>query len=289
MRKIVDKIAAQWVLNLWIKAFLLALGVNLLLRAAGLGAGWAGIAFVLSIAVLKAHRPRKKEALSLLHRRLPGAEYSLDLLEKEELNGAEYLQVQRLEEQLADTKWPNITFRGLWPYLLGVVIAFGVSRLEWRPETARVPLAEKNEKPISSEKVPEFKEFTLRVTTPVYTKLGAKSSRDGNVSALVGSLLEWTVSFSQTTDVKVVLQNSRGEELDFSKNSSGFTYRDRLVNSGVYALKATWKDSVLWQSDYFKLEAIEDQAPKIEPGSKELYRFHTLSEPKVPKCRMIFW
>lgn len=283
MRKIVNKIAGQWVWNLWIKAFLLSLTLGVLWHCMGFAPGWSGLFFVLSIWIFKADRPRKKDALELLHQRIPGVEYSLDLLEKENLNVAEQLQVQRLEAQVAEVKWPNITFRGVWPYALALVLAVALNRVEWPSVSLSVPESITSKKPSSGEIIPEFREFKVRVSPPAYSKLGSKTSTDGNISALVGSTLEWELKLSAEDQVKVVLQNSRGEDLPFSSGAAGFTYKDKLISSGVYAIKATWKDSVVWQSDYYKLEAIEDLAPKIVPESKELYRFHTIGDPNEVK------
>jgi len=69
-------------------------------------------------------------------------------------------------------------------------------------------------------------------------------------------------------------------------------YADELLSSGLYAFKAYWKDSLIYQSDYYRLEAIPDLAPKIEPSSKELYKLHFLKDAKnvqiSAKYQMIF-
>jgi hypothetical protein len=283
MRDIVNKIASQWVLNLWMKAFLVSLTLSLLIYWV-FNINWAaGISFPLALWLFKATRPRKMDALAFLHAQIPSSEYSLDLLEKDDLNIAEQLQLQRLEEQVAGIKWPSITFRGLWPYLAGLVVAVGISRIEWPKSELALEKVLMGEKPRTSENVPELRQFSLKVTPPSYSKLGTKTSSDGNVSALVGSTLDWELTMSASEEVKVVLQNSRGEELSFSKGRDSYTYRDRLINSGIYSVKAVWKDSIVWQSDYFKLEAIEDQAPKIDPDLKELYSFHSLGDPHEVK------
>ena len=80
--------------------------------------------------------------------------------------------------------------------------------------------------------------------------------------------------------------SSRGQELAFRQTGDGYTYQDQLINSGLYAIKAYWhtdskKDSVIYQSDFYRLEARPDLAPKIEPDSKELYSFHTIKDPKT--------
>jgi hypothetical protein len=78
----------------------------------------------------------------------------------------------------------------------------------------------------------------------------------------------------------VKLSNNRGEEISLKNIGEKFEYSDQLISSGLYAFKAFWHDSLVYQSDYYRLEAIPDLAPKIEPSSKELYKLHFLKDPK---------
>jgi hypothetical protein len=88
------------------------------------------------------------------------------------------------------------------------------------------------------------------------------------------------LEFSHSSELAVKLTNNRGEELPFKKMGDHFEYSDQLYNSGLYGFKAYWRDSLVYQSDYYRLEAIPDLAPKIEPASKELYQYHFLKDPK---------
>jgi len=113
-----------------------------------------------------------------------------------------------------------------------------------------------------------------------------------NASAIAGSLLKWQLTFSNSENVTVKLTNNQGGEITFKKNKAFFEYADELLSSGLYAFKAYWKDSLIYQSDYYRLEAIPDLAPKIEPSSKELYKLHFLKDAKnvqiSAKYQMIF-
>jgi hypothetical protein len=125
----------------------------------------------------------------------------------------------------------------------------------------------------------------LQINPPTYTNLPTKESTDLNATAVTGSLLKWRLQFSDHQHLSVRLVNSRGEELAFKKSGTDFEYRDQLVSSGIYTIKAYWltparKDSLIYQSDYYRLEAQPDLAPKIQLDSKELYRFHFLKDDK---------
>jgi hypothetical protein len=101
-----------------------------------------------------------------------------------------------------------------------------------------------------------------------------------NASAISGSILKWRLEFSSSQDLSVKLSNNRGEEISLKKIVDKFEYTDQLISSGLYAFKAFWHDSLVYQSDYYRLEAIPDLAPKIEPSSKELYKLHFLKDKK---------
>ena len=93
--------------------------------------------------------------------------------------------------------------------------------------------------------------------------------------------MNWDVTFSHQDNLSVRLANNRGDELLFKKANGIFQYKDKLTGSGLYSIKAYWKDSLVYQSDFYKLEAQPDLAPKIEPDSKELYQYHYLKDNKT--------
>jgi hypothetical protein len=132
----------------------------------------------------------------------------------------------------------------------------------------------------NQEIAPSFVSAQLTITPPSYTQLPVRVVPDLNVSAINGSRLKWQLEFSHSSELAVKLTNNRGEELSFKKAGERFEYSDQLYNSGLYGFKAYWKDSLVYQSDYYRLEAIPDLAPKIEPTSKELYQYHFLKDPK---------
>ncbi len=141
-------------------------------------------------------------------------------------------------------------------------------------QESKVKIVQKQETP------PSFDSAQLTITPPPYTKLPVRVVSDLNVSSINGSCLKWQLEFNHSSELAVKLTNNRGEELPFKKVGERFEYSDQLYNSGLYGFKAYWRDSLIYQSDYYRLEAIPDLAPKIEPASKELYQYHFLKDPK---------
>ncbi|SDG47249.1 hypothetical protein SAMN04487996_11911 [Dyadobacter soli] len=232
----------------------------------------------------KAFTDRKRKAIALLHSHNPGLEYSLDLLDKPDLNLAEQMQLERIAARDASAPRREV-YRGLWAYfgifLLGWAINHGVYLWSSHPEApanaAKQPsILNQNSPP----KAPRYVDAHVKVTPPAYTGLPAKTSADLNISALSGSAVEWSVEFDRPAGLSVRMVNSRGEEVALKESNGAFTLRDRIAGSGLYSIKGYWKDSLIYQSDFYKMEALPDLAPRIEPASKELYRYHLLKDPK---------
>ncbi|QDK79171.1 hypothetical protein EXU85_11365 [Spirosoma sp. KCTC 42546] len=295
LKRLISSVTYQLYANALLRCLLLAASVYLLtvtftgpsiwpslLGLVGFGAG----------AVLnKLYQDKKPVAIRLIHQTVGDTEYSLPLLTKPQLNLAEQLQLDRLNQQVQHVQIPVVVLSKAGAYglfLLGALVVYiGFPMLKngskADPKKSGFLAAIMPEsKPVP----PTFESATLRIQPPAYTKLPETNSANLNASSIVGSNLSWRVEFSHTQQVSVKLVGSRGQELAFKQAGDAFTYQDRLVNSGLYAIKAYWrtadnKDSVIYQSDFYRLEAKPDLAPKIEPDSKVLYQFHYLKDPKM--------
>lgn len=252
----------------------------------------SAMGFLVGAILTRPFENKKPAAIQLIHRAVGDAEYSLPLLDKPKLNIAEQLQLERLADRIQPIKIPGVLFAKVGLYAIGLLIA-GVVYVGYPLLRQRASLTPKDgdrpttltpeTKPMSP---PRFQSATVRIQPPAYTHGPVRKSGDLNVVALVGSHLTWQIRFSDTRNLSLRMVDSRGQELPFRASGAGFTHRDRLLNSGLYALKAYWstpsgRDSVVYQSDFYRLEATPDLAPKIEPKSKELYRFHQGKDPKT--------
>ncbi len=221
--------------------------------------------------------------LQLIHQKLNNTEYSLQLLDISKPNIAEQLQLERLLSSIETQSIPNVISPKLGIYLmiflaaLGINYAYPLLKKNISPKPTEIPSKKNSELSIQNS---EFRTAKLTITPPSYTKFPSRVMSDLNASAMSGSILKWQLNFTNSTNLVVKLVNNRAEELNFKKKGEDFEYSDQLLTSGLYAFKAYLKDSLIYQSDYYRLEAIPDFAPKIEPNSKELYTFHYLKDPK---------
>ncbi|MFD1144238.1 hypothetical protein ACFQ4C_24140 [Larkinella insperata] len=299
LKRTLSVITYQLIANAFINSLLLGFAVNVLARIVEASPATAGLlggaGFLIGAWLTKLFQNKKTQAVAILHRTVGDAEYSLPLLDKPELNIAEQLQLARLNERIQGVHMPAkqavaviFSKTGLYGLLVAVVLAV---YYEFPLMQASQTVQKKGAGPVAVRAeenrlaVPLFQSASLQISPPGYTALPVRNSADLNAVAVSGSRLTWQVKFSQADRLSVRLVNSRGEERPFQKANAAFEYRDQLVSSGVYALKAHWKtpagkDSLVYQSDFYRLEAQPDLAPKIQPDSKELYRFHFLKDDK---------
>ncbi|REA62788.1 hypothetical protein DSL64_07655 [Dyadobacter luteus] len=228
---------------------------------------------------------KKQQAISLIHAQVGQAEYSLHLLDKEELNLAEQLQLERLADQQVVFPYVRL-YKSLGWYAgllaLSVVFYWMYPLIANRSAKAGIAAVNASEKKpaVNTSIPPVFQNAEVRITPPAYTGLTVSNSKDMNISAVSGSQLVWQLHFSHHQKLVVKLANSRGEEVVFKDLGSVYQYSDKLTGSGLYAFKAYWRDSLVYQSDFYRLEALPDLPPKIEPASKELYKYHFLKDSK---------
>jgi hypothetical protein len=255
------------------------------------------IVFVVSAYLNGIHLDKKPVAVSLIHQSIGTAEYSLGLLEKDELNIAEQLQIDRLVFKLNNSN-PDLAFpldkiyRGIGWYALifglatGLYIAapffkFSTTSKKEVQET----FAQASNQPVQP---PKFVSARLRITPPSYTGIPEKTTKDLNISTIQGALVHWNIQFDSNEKLSVRLANSSGAEIQFKmsgKDKNSFEHTDKVTSSGLYSIRAYWADSLVYQSDFYKLESITDKAPVIEPASKELYRLHYLKDPQSVRVK----
>ena len=237
---------------------------------------------------------QQSAAIALLHRHRPETEHSLALLTRPNPNLAEQLQLERLaRQQPPPLPVLRVLLAGLRPYALLGLLAAGMAGAGFfwskKPLGQAALLAGEGRGSARSLRPlpvapPRFRSTTVLVLPPPYTQLPARRSADLNISAYAGSVLTWQVRLSQLARVRVRLVNDRGAELTFApgREAGTFQYQDRLLNSGLYALRVYWAppghkprtappDSLVYQSDFYRLDARPDLPPAIRPTAKDLH------------------
>ena len=292
LRKMIGLVTKQLYASAVLRCLLLAASAYLFascftgpFHAASVFAAFAGLcAGILLTGIYKNNR---EKAISLIHSHVGETEYSLHLLEKPELNIAEQLQLERITNRNFDFPiaklYNNLTVY-LGVFLAALAFHFIYPAISFDRKAAdSIQTAQEKSQKANVLLAPEFESASIHVAPPAYTKLPERESNDLNVSTITGSLLTWRVKFTHSENLVLRLTNNRGEEIAFRKQNGVFTHSDKITGSGLYAMKGYWKDSLVYQSDFYRLEALPDLAPKIEPASKELYTYHFLKDAKTIK------
>ena len=295
LKRLIASVTYQLYANALLRCLLLAATVYLLVATFLGPSGWALVLSVVGFGagafLSRLYQDKKPQAVRLIHQHVGDAEYSLPLLTKPTLNLAEQLQLDRLNQQIQHVRTPVVIWSKAGLYSLFLLAA--LTMYIGYPLIAKTPKNNPTKKgllaailPDKPPKAPTFETATLRIQPPAYTRLPVTNSTSLNAASVVGSSLTWRVQFSDNQNLTVKLVGSRGQALVFKNTGDGFTHQDRLINSGLYAIKAYWRmennrDSLIYQSDFYRLEARPDLAPKIEPTSKELYTYHYLKDPKA--------
>ncbi|MCP9769479.1 hypothetical protein EGI22_16365 [Lacihabitans sp. LS3-19] len=236
--------------------------------------------FIATAIFTKLFKDKTKLAQTVLHKNNPQIEYSLSLLFKDNLNAAETLQAERINEK--SLKIPFKLDKIFWLLLAFLGLSFFSKNLKFNSQQKKsasiresILTGKSKQKPN-----PKFISSKLKIVPPSYTALPTNTSENLNAEAIIGSKLEWTVIFENAKDLEVYIENAKGKNLVFSKiDTNTYRFSDLLVSSSFYSIKAQKGDSTVYQSEFYRIEAIPDAPPKIEPVSKELYQFHKISDP----------
>lgn len=273
----------QLQLNALAKAVVLGVILGFLVWAVGAEFWIAGGLFLIGVIgfawFFGAFQSNRNLAVELLHQEVAGLEFSLELLNKSTFSIADQLQIERISDRIPANIW--VVQRGLLPYLMGSVLLVLVylgtgfldfSKSESNPEdkyelAETVALTEINE-------AISISQTQLTIQPPAYTKIPKSGQKELEAKAIKGSRLTWEIGFSGNSELDVVLVNSKGERLSFTRENQIFKLSEQLTNSGIYSIQAFQDSLKVFESDFYTLEAIPDQSPEIIPEEKEIYRYH---------------
>lgn len=238
------------------------------------------IGFFITGFLLKAWKKKNELAKNFIHKHNPQLEHSLALIEKPELNIAEEMQIERILE--TKVQIPLKLDKAFWVLLLLAILSSTFSFIPKKIKDSSLSIEKilNSETSNSESKQAHYKGSTLQINPPQYTGLPKKVSENLNAEVIAGSKLDWTVKFENAENITVSIENAKGKSIVFKRNGIIFTHSDQILHSGFYSIKAYTKDSLIYQSAFYRIEALPDNPPKIEPTSKELYKFHQLKDQK---------
>ncbi|MEB2777937.1 hypothetical protein SYJ56_21665 [Algoriphagus sp. D3-2-R+10] len=244
------------------------------------------LGFIVSGYVLGLFHSMRSQAIQLMHRQFPNLEFSLQLLDKSTKNIAEQLQWERVNANFQGGEI-QMWYKNTWPFLIALLLTSGVYGLSLLslPEEMLPTIQAKLENKVEGVSVGnmpvEMISASVSITPPSYTRLPKVNQSSLEVNAIIGSDIEWLISFSNAQDLTLELINSNGDGLQFTKEQDHFVLLDRVKSSGIYSLRASKDNELVFESEFFSLQAVLDTPPVIQPSDKELYTYHFTHDPKI--------
>jgi hypothetical protein len=284
LNNIVSKVSKTMLLIDILKCFFVAIALSFttyyLVGKSDISFAVSIIGLFLSGIFLKVWKNKKELSKNFIHEHNPQLEHSLSLIEKSKLNIAEEMQVDRI--LATKIQAPLKLDKAFWVLLILAILSstFSFIPKKIKESTLSIKTILDLETNNSEPKQVKYKASTLQITPPQYTGLPKRVSENLNAEVITGSKLDWTVKFENAEDITVTIENAKGKSIVFKRNGSNYVHSDQILHSGFYSIKAFKKDSLIYQSDFYRIEALPDNPPKIEPTSKELYKFHQLKDPK---------
>jgi hypothetical protein len=235
--------------------------------------------FAIRYRQLQLHRLSEGDIAVFLNRRAPQLEDSTDLLiaDPEALRPLQLLQRQRLlttfERAAQQIRWPEQWRRSLLVLGLGMLAVVVVGFIGYRPEEITInntPLANDSKSQLQATvTAAELEGHKISVRPPAYTGLGMVHSEDFNLRVPEGSRINWQLTFSGAPE-RVMMIFSNGDSSLPASDNNIFTLSRTAGQSGFYSI--TWQDrGTPKSSDFYKLEVIEDQPPKVAIDDQEQF------------------
>lgn len=244
------------------------------------------LAFFAAAYLLGLFKSLRAEAIQILHQRFPNLEFSLELLDKRTRNIAEELQWERVNSSFKGGE-VSIWHERIWPFLLALGLAAGIfalSLVQLQDPKVEEPTTfqDRNSIPPEAEKLTvDLLDVQVDISPPAYTALPKITQSELQISTIKGAEIEWKMKFSNAEDVVFELVNSVGNSLPFTNSDGEIFLKDRVKSSGIYAIRGHRNEELVYESDYFPLEAKDDLAPVIQPADRELYTYHFTNDPKI--------
>jgi len=271
----------QLQLNAWLKVLLAVLALVVLGSILGLGqsiliASGLGLVILLSW-YFGAFRSKKPQAIQILHDEVGDFEFSLELLQKKSLTIVGQLQVERISLKIPPKIW--VVQRGLFPFfgvfLLASVLSYLPSMFASSGEKdfANLPVSRNPETSLVADDPVLLSQIQVQIKSPGYTGIPMQTQETLDIKVLKSSRITWNLGFQASGELDVFLVNSSGERLKFFATGSAYRLEEELVGSGIYSIQAMKGEKLVFESDFYTLESIEDQSPQILSEEKETYKF----------------
>jgi len=226
---------------------------------------------VLRIASLKLHQLAPGRVAIYLNQHYPELQASVDLLlsPKEDLTSLEGIQklyaYQRLQSIEQQIKFPHHLLLATIVFFVGGSSLFLSSLHVTNTTEINIQNSEVSHSKDSVKQpvIPALARQQVQITPPTYTQLKSMQSSNLHLRVVEGSLVKWIFELTGEPQDPLLIFSGK-DSIKLKSNAGSFEFQKNLVEAGFYQL--AWKDQQqkLYQTDYYPIEIIKDEGPKIE-------------------------
>lgn len=206
--------------------------------------------------------------LSLRYRELEEST-DLILIDDQKLSLIQLIQKKRTVEQLGllgnTVKLPNKLGLAIIAILGGLLIFIITRQFDLSVIHSNDQVSSTAQKPVQ-ETTPimplVIRRSSVAIQSPDYTGIKSTIREDLNITVPEGSIARWSVEFSKEPHSAQIIFSGK-DTLSMAQAKGIFGFSKRLVERGFYQIR--WENDVheFKSTDFFKIEIIKDQAPKI--------------------------
>ncbi len=225
------------------------------------------IVFVARVVFLKLFSLQDEQFTSYLNSHYPQLEHSADLLlqNQDALHGLAQLQVQkitgRFQELFPEIKLPHRLPQSAGSVAIALIFYLALTLfISVNPATpSKTNLASQiTASPTESARI---ESLFIQVTPPAYTHLPPTNATQPDLKVPEGSNVNWKIKFNKEISSSQLIISGK-DSVQFSQSSDDYQVTYQIRESGFYQIQWKQKDKVT-RSDFYKIEIIADQPPKI--------------------------
>lgn len=225
------------------------------------------IAFVARVVFLKLFSLQDEQFTSYLNAQYPQLEHSADLLlqNQDALHGLAQLQSQkitgRFQQLFPEIKLPHRLPQSAGSVVLALLLYVALTSF------VSVNLATSGKTNLASQiaasptEAARIQSLFIQVTPAAYTRLASSDATQPELKVPEGSKVSWKLKFSSEISSAQLIISGK-DSVQFSQSREGYQVSYLISESGFYQIQ--WKQNEkVTRSDFYKIEIIADQPPKI--------------------------
>lgn len=212
--------------------------------------------------------------IRILNNNYPELEESVDLLisDEAELNLVQRIQHSRIEKKFEHI-YPQIKIPNnvkATSKTAAVLVFASLMLMAFAPDvnqTEQGPLKQEIEKLNAQVEETKLESILVTITPPAYMAQPTHTANDLHLVVPEGSTVSWRITFNKPASAALIFSGRDSVTLASDKVK---TYTRKITDAGFYQL--VWQDNGNWiLSDYYKIEIVKDQPPKLDITNLEQF------------------